>query len=281
MGTRTEVKNIFSVRAVAKAVAYEIERQKAAKDRGETIVNETRSWDAISGKTIPMRDKEVVQDYRFMPEPNLPPLHLDMTGTTQVERVNVPRLKDNLPKLPQQIREYLTKEKQLSEAVTVVLVNDQTLMKYFNKISENFNVSPKIIANILVTELLAVCKKHKVEIEDCAISAEDLGELVDMLAKEEVNMLLVSLILNEMMETSKPPRAIADERNWKLTSDEAEITKICEEVLATESGQSMAKAYKSGKTRVLLAINKAIIDRSNSTVNMKIVQVILKKLLEK
>lgn len=281
LGTRTEVKNISSVRGVAQAISYEISRQIAAKNRGDTIVNETRSWDAVTKTTIPMRDKEVVQDYRFMPEPNLPPLHLDMSGKGRDEFVNVLKIRELLPALPQQIRDYLMSQKQLSQAFSVVLVNDQTLMKYFNEISKKPSRSPKIIATILVNELLTVCNKSKIDLENCKLTPEQLGELIDMLEAEEVNLMLARLIIKEMMETSMSAREIANKRNWKLICDESEIKSICEEVLKSKSGQEMSKAYKSGKTKVLLAINHAIINKSDNRIDMKKVQVILKQLLDK
>lgn len=99
LGTRTEVKNIASYRGVAKAIEYEIQRQIKIIEAGDKVVNETRNWDADTNSTIAMRDKEVVQDYRFMPEPNLPPLSLKC--------IDLNRIKNNMPELPEQTREHL------------------------------------------------------------------------------------------------------------------------------------------------------------------------------
>lgn len=103
LGVRTEVKNISSVRAIAKAISYEIKRQIELVESGGVVTNETRRWDAIEGKTVFMRDKEVLQDYRFMPEPNLPALNLNM-----IKGFDVNEIRENLPPMPDDIRKSLS-----------------------------------------------------------------------------------------------------------------------------------------------------------------------------
>lgn len=282
LGIRTEVKNIGSIRGVAQAVAYEIERQICVKNDGGEIVNETRMWDAQSKVTVPMRDKEVVQDYRFMPEPNLPPLHLNMKQEDVDDLINVPAIEKNLPPMPQQLRESLTTEKQLNQEMSIILVNEQVLMRYFNEITqENSSRSPKLVSNLLVNDLLTNCNKNKIDIEDCKISSSQIGELVDMLESHEVNLNLARLIFTEMFETAKLPRKIAKERNWKQITDETEIRRICNEVLESESGEKMLKAYKSGKSKVLLAIAGEINRKSENRIDMAKVMKILKEIVNK
>lgn len=125
LGTRTEVKNIGSIRGVADSITYEIRRQIELVDAGGIVTNETRSWDAINGKTIPMRDKEVLQDYRFMPEPNLPPLHLNVNDSNNVndrQLINVKQIKDNLPELPEETRQKLMTMFDVAQDVAVILL---------------------------------------------------------------------------------------------------------------------------------------------------------------
>lgn len=124
LGVRTEVKNIGSVRAVAAAVKYEIERQIETIEDGGCIVNETLSWDSESRRTVSMRDKEDKQDYRFMPEPNLPPLHL-FTGDDQENRddlVNVESLRSSLPELPEETRAKLRDNFALAPQAIITIV---------------------------------------------------------------------------------------------------------------------------------------------------------------
>lgn len=122
LGIRTEVKNIGSVRGVADAVSFEIARQLELVAAGGVVHNETRSWDAIEKRTVPMRDKEVQQDYRFMPEPNLPPLHLNMGDTPISGMINVQEIQKTLPELPQQTRQNLIDNFQLSQDIAAILL---------------------------------------------------------------------------------------------------------------------------------------------------------------
>lgn len=122
LGIRTEVKNISSVRAVANAVDYEVKRQMDLVERGGKVQNETRMWDAVSKRTVIMRDKEVLQDYRFMPEPNLPPLRLNVTGDQASELINVETIRKSLPELPEQIRNNLVAKHNLKPQYAVRLV---------------------------------------------------------------------------------------------------------------------------------------------------------------
>lgn len=122
LGIRTEVKNIGSIRGVADAVDYEIKRQIDLVEQGGRVQNETRSWDAISKKTVVMRDKEVLQDYRFMPEPNLPPLRLNVKNDKSSDLIDVEMIRKSLPELPEQTRTNLVNQRDLRHETAVILV---------------------------------------------------------------------------------------------------------------------------------------------------------------
>lgn len=123
LGTRTEIKNIGSVRAVANAITYEIQRQIEVKDGGGVIHNETRAWNATTKETVTMRDKEVLQDYRFMPEPNLPPLHINTDEkAARADMINVAEIRLAIPELPKETREKLCEMYALPLESAVVLV---------------------------------------------------------------------------------------------------------------------------------------------------------------
>lgn len=126
-GVRTEVKNIGSVRSISQAITYEIERQFDIVAQGGVITNETRSWDAENRCTVAMRDKEVLQDYRFMPEPNLPPLILNMSdekfeSSDSSSLVSVPAIEKLLPELPKETRKRLVDDYKLNQEVSIILV---------------------------------------------------------------------------------------------------------------------------------------------------------------
>lgn len=280
-GVRTEIKNIGSVRGVAQAIAYEIDRQKKVKDEGGEIINETRQWDANNRVTIAMRDKEVVQDYRYMPEPNLLPLHLNMTEDVSDEMINVKEIEKTIPSLPQDLRDELINVCKLSENTAIILVNEPFLYEMFQSII-NPKRPAKIIANILINELLTACNEQKIEVSSCPITSGHIGELIDMLESQELNLNLAKLVLSEMLTLKglKTPREISDQHNWKQISDDAEIRKICNEVLLTEEGAKMAKIYKSGKPKLLLAIAGQINKKTNNRINMAKVVETLKEMLK-
>lgn len=123
LGTRTEIKNIGSVRAVANAISHEIQRQIRIKEEGGQIHNETRAWNANTRETVSMRDKEVLQDYRFMPEPNLPPLHVNTNEEeTRTDMINVRDVRMEIPELPEETRQKLCEQFGLALEAAVVLV---------------------------------------------------------------------------------------------------------------------------------------------------------------
>lgn len=140
LGIRTEVKNIGSVRGVANAVDYEIKRQIDLVERGGRVHNETRSWDAISKKTVVMRDKEVMQDYRFMPEPNLPPLRLNLKDEQSPDLINVEMIRRALPELPEQTRNNLVVKHDLRPETAAILV-----VRFLLNLLNPYNVQFRLI----------------------------------------------------------------------------------------------------------------------------------------
>lgn len=122
-GIRTEIKNIGSVRAVANAISYEVERQILLKEKGSTVENETRAWNANTKQTVSMRDKEVLQDYRFMPEPNLPPLRINVDGDDKdAGLIKISDIRREIPELPEETRQKLCAKFGLSPEAAVILV---------------------------------------------------------------------------------------------------------------------------------------------------------------
>jgi aspartyl-tRNA(Asn)/glutamyl-tRNA(Gln) amidotransferase subunit B len=228
-----------------------------------------------------MRDKEVVQDYRYLPEPNLVPLHLDMTNSNgNSDLVNVTAINKLIPILPDALRNKLISKYNMTPNTAIILVNEQALFKIFQSIiEEKPKRSVKLITNILINELLTVCNKNNIDLQVCPIKHEYLGELIDMLESQEINLNLAKLILQEMLENSLSPREIAVKNEWRQISDENTIRKICDEVLRTKEGQDMARQYRSGKTKILFAIAGEINSKTKNRINMAKVMDLLKEKL--
>lgn len=284
LGTRTEVKNIGSVRAVAQAIEFEIARQIDVLDGGGRIFNETRAWDAVERKTIAMRDKEVVQDYRFMPEPNLPPLHVHVGGDCEGDIVSAVRIRADLPELPEETRKSIVETHQLTPEMAIILVNDIILHDHFRAILDEpgKSRSPKAVANFLINELLAILNKNKLDLAECRIPSDHLGEIVDMLETNRINPYLARLILQEALAQGavvQRPSQIAADRDWLMITDEAKIEQLCRDVI--QRNPKVVEKYRSGKDKMLYALAGEIAKLTDQKADMAKTVELLKRLLKK
>ncbi|XP_054275280.1 glutamyl-tRNA(Gln) amidotransferase subunit B, mitochondrial [Macrosteles quadrilineatus] len=282
LGVRTEVKNIGSVRAVARAVNYEIQRQQDVLRKGGSVVNETRSWDAERSCTVPMRDKEEKQDYRFMPEPNLPPLRLDMDGTCRhPHMVSVPELLAALPELPEQTRLRLQADYPLSPDITMRLVNEPELQEMFEcVVRDNPSCSHVIAANLLTIELMTLVNKDLCSLGSGRPSTKDIGVLTELFQDKKINLQTVRTVLEILAgdSTQSATEIITNQEMW-LVSDPGEITRICEE--AIQRNPKLVEAYKKGKTKIFSALLGDIAKVTKNRADMSLVTKQLQELLKK
>ncbi|XP_073976366.1 glutamyl-tRNA(Gln) amidotransferase subunit B, mitochondrial isoform X2 [Rhodnius prolixus] len=280
-GVRTEVKNIGSIRGVANAIDFEIERQiKVLESEGE-ITNETRSWDPISSQTLPMRDKEVKQDYRFMPEPNLPPLRVNIDKNKIEGLINVEELKALLPELPEVTRQKLKEKYGLPMELILQLVNEETLLLLFVDImSANPKRIPKTVGNILCIELLTLLNKGLYSLGNRKFNSKNLGEIIDLLQNGEINLITARHIMDEIAYGNPlSPHEIIDKADLKQISDPKILFNICQK--AIKENPKIVTQYKSGKTKVFPALLGIIAKETQNKANMKIIVDMLKDLLEK
>ncbi|XP_074096932.1 glutamyl-tRNA(Gln) amidotransferase subunit B, mitochondrial [Cotesia typhae] len=270
LGTRTEIKNIGSVRAVAGAIKYEIKRQIELLEQGEQIVNETLSWDAEHGKTVMMRDKEEKQDYRFMPEPNLPPLRLHMgQGDNKYNLIDVDSFKKKIPRLPSEIRQHFVNEFKLLPLMAISIVDEKKLTDLFEEtLAENKNRSPRTIANVLMNEVMQFLNKNKLTLDNLNFSSKQFGQIIDLLEAKKINLLVIKNILEVLIENPKKiPEEIVQESNLELINDDEELLKLFNEIF--EENPKMVKQYQNGKDKVFRAIMNQIIKKSNNRVNLQ------------
>ncbi|KAF4528977.1 hypothetical protein B566_EDAN017355 [Ephemera danica] len=201
MGPRTEIKNIGSVRGVANAIASEIARQLAVVTAGGTVVSETRAYDAASKSTVSMRDKEERQDYRFMPEPNLPPLRVALEGDGDENMVSVTNIKKNIPELPEQTRRKLQEKHGLSLEAAFSIVGDQLLLKMYTDIMKSKETrSARLVSNLILQELLSCLHKNKAEMETCPVSSTQMGDIVDLVQNNTINLHIARKVLQELVD---------------------------------------------------------------------------------
>ncbi|KAK9499263.1 hypothetical protein O3M35_002332 [Rhynocoris fuscipes] len=281
LGIRTEVKNIGSIRGVANAVDFEIQRQVDLIESGGCVINETRSWDPLSSRTLPMRDKEVKQDYRFMPEPNLPPLRINIGKENIKGLINVEEIRENLPELPEITREKLKEKYNLPMDLIINLVNEEKLLKLFLDILSDKSLrKPKIVGNILCIELLTLVNKELITLDDRKFTAKNLGEIIDLIENGEINLVTARKVMEEIA-TGSPlsPVEIVDKSGLKQISDPKQLYLICKNTI--ERNPKIVLQYKSGKTKVFSALLGIIAKETQNKANMKIISDMLKDILDK
>ncbi len=275
MGTKVEVKNLNSFKVVEKAIEYEIKRQAELLDEGKDIVQETRGWDESKMITFSQREKESAHDYRYFPEPDLPPLEI---GKDFIEKIRA-----ELPELPAQKSKRFQKEYNISDYDAEVLVRDKKLSEFFEEslseareLSGNGDKIAKLTANYILTEIRKYLDE-KTAISDLKLTPENFGELMSIIEKGKINSSAAQTVLAEMIETGADPEHIIAEKNLAQLDDESEIENIVKKIIADNSGP--ASDYKSGKENVLQFLVGQVMKETKGKVNPQTAADFLKKYL--
>jgi aspartyl-tRNA(Asn)/glutamyl-tRNA(Gln) amidotransferase subunit B len=261
MGTKVECKNINSFKAVFDAVEYEISRQTELLKKGEKIVQETRGWNESKKQTVSHRLKEDAHDYRYFPEPDLPPFETAV--------FNIDDLKRHLSELPAAKRKRLKKEFGLSDTQAELLIADKHLADFFEAaVSElaafdeiekavTSRKSLDLLFNYLTSDLKGLANEFKIEFADLKITPERLAHLVDLIDGGKIGSRQAKDILRKMTEEDIDPEKIMTKEGLETISDDGELIKIIDEVI-DENSQAVTD-YKKGKTASLqFLIGKAM-----------------------
>ena len=272
LGTRAEIKNVNSIKSIGQAIDYEFKRQTEIINSGGKIDQETRLFDEKKGETRSMRSKEEAHDYRYFPDPDLPPLEI------KDEWIN--EIKKNLPELPDVKKEDLIKKYKISSYDASILVSDKNNAEFFDKIiSENKKRNPKIVANWIIGELFAYLNKNNLEIKDSPIKAENLGELIDYIEDQTISGKIAKKVFEEMFQTKKKAKDIIEKKGLKQITDTSEIENLINKVL--EKNKDKVEEYKSGKDKLFGYFVGQVMQETKGTANPGIVNDILKKKLAK
>lgn len=261
LGTPVEIKNLNSFRSIERALIFEEKRQIGEIEAGRKIVKETRGWNDAKGETISQRSKEQAQDYRYFPEPDIPPYF--------VKKVfNLDKIKNELPELPQQKQEKYVSKMGIPLQDAQILAIDKQLAEYFEQVAKEVN--PKIAANWIINELKsdAIIK----------VSPEYLIELLQMLQKEVISGKIAKEVMQEMTETGAKASQIVKEKNLAQTGDVKEIGQIIEKVIK-ENPQPVAD-YKNGKMAAFGFLVGQIMKQSRGKANPAVVNKILKEKID-
>ncbi|NWR58674.1 GATB amidotransferase, partial [Bucorvus abyssinicus] len=236
-GVRTEVKNINSIRFLAKAIDYEIQRQIEELKNGGMILNETRAFDSKLGCTIPMRDKEGKQDYRFMPEPNLPPLILYdekslPANMNHQQVVNIDWIRERLPDLPSVKRAKLVEQYGILPEHSFTLLNEDGLTEFFENVVKKTQMKPKKVIGWILNNLLSYLKQHSLTVKESPVSSFLLADLLNLLEKKEISSTVAKQVLAELWKgEGKTPLEIVKEKKLELIQDQKELEEICQAVI--------------------------------------------------
>ena len=267
-GTRAEIKNLNSFKAVRDALNYEINRQTELLNAGGQVKQETRLWDKEELVTKPMRSKEDALDYRYFPEPDLPPVVLQHTWLENV--------KANMPELPA-AKEARFMKAGLSAYDAGVLTSSREIAAYFEEVVKDGKVSLKTASNWIQTDLLGVLNAEKKEIQDSPIPAARLAELLELVESGKINRKQGRDVFDEIWKTGEAPAAVVQKRGMVQVSDEGQLEAWAK--AAIEANPKAVADYKKGNKAAIGALVGGVMKLSKGKANPRIISQLLGKLL--
>jgi aspartyl-tRNA(Asn)/glutamyl-tRNA(Gln) amidotransferase subunit B len=271
LGTKVEIKNLNSVRSLERAVRFEEERQRAALEAGERLVQETRHWDEDRGSTHTLRSKEEAFDYRYFPEPDLPPL--------EPEPGWIERIRSELPELPAARRaRYEGAMLQLTREQSGVLVADRSLSQLFEQtVAELDGVPAKTVANWIVQNLAAVLNERELSPGDLELEPRQLADVIRIVEDGTVSVTAGKQVLEEVVTTGKPAEQVVEERGLRQVSDTGPLEAWVDEAIAENPGP--VEQFRGGKEGALNAVVGQVMKKSRGSANPKLVQDLLRQRL--
>ena len=267
LGTRCEIKNVNSIKFIQQAIEYEAKRQVKIIESGDEVIQETRLFDPNKGITRSMRSKEESHDYRYFPDPDLPPLIISEN------RVN--EIKKRLPELPDQKKERFINEYNLKNYDAEILVDDQYVSDFFEKLVKNRD--SKLVVSWLTVELFSYLKKINKNLKDSNISPEKIGDLIDLISDSKISNRQAKEIFEDYVQTNKSGEQYIKEKGLIQLSDESELENLIEKVL--QENPKMLDDYNAGKKKLFGFFVGQVMKISDGKANPQIVNRLLKKKL--
>ncbi len=267
-GTRTEMKNLNSFHAIERAIAYEAQRQIELIEDGEKVVQETRRWDDNKGYSYAMRSKEDAQDYKYFPEPDLPPIEI---SDGQIEEI-----KSTMPELPEEKRQRYINELGLPEYDTGIITGDIYLVRFFEKTLEKCN-SPKDVANWIMGEVMKLLNDSATLTENNPLKPEDLAAVINMVKSDKINRGTGKKVLEKVFTDGVDPEKYVEENNLAQVTDVSALRPIIEQVIA--DNEKSVSEYKAGKTQAMGYIMGQAMRALKGKAPAQEVQKILKEIL--
>ena len=268
-GTKIEIKNLNSFRAVHKSLVYEIKRQRRGYDNGETFQQETRGWNDDKGETYLMRTKESAHDYRYFPEPDL----LPVTFTDE----DIEKVRKTLPETPAAKQSRFVADYSLTDYDAEVLTHSRDVADYFDA-GAKLVKTPKILANWIISELLRELSEANISIKDCQIMPKQLAGMIELIENGTISGKIAKKVFSEMFKSGKDAKVIVEEKGLIQVTDESAIEAFVIEAINNNAPQ--VEQYKSGKTEVLKYFVGQVMKLSRGKANPQLVIQLLKKNLD-
>ncbi len=268
LGTRTEMKNINSFKSLEDAINYEIERQTEVLEDGGHVIQETRTWDPDRGITLSMRSKENAHDYRYMPEPDLPPI---ITTDEEIEAY-----RKSLPELPDARRARLEKEYGLSEYDAGIITSSRQMAEYFDAVIAT-GADAKLAANWMMSDLAKNLNAEGIDISKSPVEAERLGQMIQLIMKNTISGKIAKKVFSEMWTNPDAPEKIVKDKGLVQITDTKAIEAIVDKVI--EANQKAVEDYKGGNKKAIGALVGQVMKQSKGKANPQMVNELLAKKL--
>lgn len=281
LGTKVEIKNLNSFRAVEQATNFEIERQGEILEKGGNIIQETRGWDAKKGITYSQRIKEEAQDYRYLPEPDLPPLHL-YSQETQGGLFLLEQFKKELPELPWEKKDRLIKEYDLDSLQANLFIADEKILSFFQEVVKELGSkkSPQSISlayNYLATDLKGIMETEKISWEELKISPSDFSQLILLLEEDKISSRAGKNVLLEMARKGKSAAAIVKEQGLEKITALEDLNPVVKKIIG-QNAKAVAD-YKKGKENALKFLVGQAMAQTRGAADPKVLEKLFKKYL--
>lgn len=267
LGTRIEIKNLNSFRALRQAVSYEFERQVAALQGGMPLYQETRGWDDDRQVTYSQREKEGALDYRYFPEPDLPPV--------EIERGWVEEIRAALPELPRAKEQRFTEDYGLTPEEARALVSERALADYFEASATLYRGKTRTVANWILGALMALLNETDTPVQEAKVRPEHLAELLGMIDDSTINQTVAKEILDVVFATGTAPGAIVRERGFSVIADTSQLERVIRQVLGANPEE--VRAYVEGKETVFEWFVGQVMRQTGGQADAQVAREILQK----
>ena len=269
-GIRAEIKNINSFKFVESAINYEVERQQEILESGGVVEQETRLYDPKKNETRPMRSKEEANDYRYFPDPDLLPV--------EISKQRIENIKQTLPELPDAKKERYMKQFNLKLDDAEILSSNLALSIFFEESIKDMKSQYQLVANFILSELVGLCNKNNVDINNITVRPEQISKLITYIDKGKISSKQAKDILNDLWKNSSDIDEIIQNKNIEQVSDKDILTKEAQKIL--EKHPKEVQDYKNGKDKLMGFFVGQIMKETKGKANPKILNEILNKLLE-